>query len=127
MYPRDYLAIPVLAGSLAYAMAEMFHWRGGLDRKFGQAPGFYATIFVSLVAGVLLDTLGVSPIQALLYRVILYGLTAPVMIDLVLHLANNKAVMGSYANGRTSNLLGAMTLVLRSTAAILLLYLQFFA
>jgi NRAMP (natural resistance-associated macrophage protein)-like metal ion transporter len=121
------LAIPVLAGSLAYALAETFHWRGGLDRKFGQAPGFYATIFVSLVAGVLLDTLGVSPIQALLYTAILYGLTAPVMIGLVLHLANNKAVMGRHANGRTSNILGAITLVLMSAAAILLLYLQFFS
>jgi NRAMP (natural resistance-associated macrophage protein)-like metal ion transporter len=121
------LAIPVLAGSLSYAVAETFHWRAGLDRNFRQAPGFYLTIIVSLVAGVLLDQLGISPIQALLYTAILYGLTAPVMIAIVLHLANNKAVMGEFTNGRLSNLLGYTTLALMSVAAVALLYFQFVA
>jgi len=121
------LAIPVLAGALAYAMAQTFRWRGGLDRRLRQAPAFYATIFASLGVGVLLDTLGISPIQALLYTAILYGLTAPVMIVLVLHLANNKAVMGEFTNGRVSNMLGLLTLVLMSAAAGLLLYFQFVA
>ncbi|GAC1381756.1 MAG: divalent metal cation transporter [Hymenobacter sp.] len=121
------LAIPVLAGCLAYATAETFHWREGLDRKFSQAPAFYGTILVSLVAGVLLDLLGISPIQALLYTAILYGLTAPLMIGIVLHLANNKAVMGEHVNGRVSNALILLTLVLMSAAAIVLLYLQFFS
>ena len=121
------LAIPVLAGALAYALTETLHWRGGLDRTLRQAPGFYGTIFVSMVAGLLLDQFGISPIQALLYTAILYGLTAPVMIALVLHLANNEAVMGAFTNGRTSNILGGFTLVLMSAAAALLLYFQFIA
>ena len=121
------LAIPVLAGALAYALTETLHWRGGLDRTLRQAPGFYGTIFVSLGAGLLLDRFGISPIQALLYTAILYGLTAPVMIAIVLHLANNKAVMGHYVNGRTSNVLGGLTLLLMSAAAALLLYFQFVA
>ena len=121
------LAIPVLAGCLAYAMAQTFGWRGGLDRKLRQAPAFYATIFGSLGAGVLLDRLGISPIQALLYTAVLYGLTAPVMIALVLHLANNRAVMGEFVNGRLSNVLGGLTLLLMSAAAGLLLYFQFVA
>ena len=120
-----FLAIPVLAGSLSYAVAETFHWRAGLDRRFGQAPGFYLTIVVSLVAGVLLDRLGISPIQALLYTAILYGLTAPVIIAIVLHLANNKIVMGEFANGKLSNVLGFAALALMSAAAVALLYLQF--
>ena len=119
------LAIPVLAGALSYAVAETFHWRAGLDRKFGQAPGFYLTVVVSLVAGVLLDRLGIGPIQALLYTAILYGLTAPVIIAIVLHLANNTAVMGEFTNGKLSNILGFATLVLMSAAAVALLYLQF--
>ena len=119
------LAIPVLAGALSYAVAETFHWRAGLDRKFGQAPGFYLTVVVSLVAGVLLDRLGIGPIQALLYTAILYGLTAPVMIAIVLHLANNTAVMGAFTNGKLSNILGFTTLALMSAAAVALLYLQF--
>ena len=121
------LAIPVLAGCLAYATSETFHWREGLDRKFGQAPAFYGTIFISLVAGVLLDTLGISPIQALLYTAILYGLTAPIIIAVVLHLANNKAIMGKYTNTRLSNSLVSITLLLMSAAAIALLYFQFFS
>lgn len=121
------LAVPVLAGSLAYAMAETFHWRGGLDREFQQAPGVYLTVVVSLVVGVLLDRLGIGPIQALPYTAILYGLTAPVMIALVLHLANNKAVMGKLTNDMISNILGMITLLLMSAAAITLLYFQFFS
>ena len=121
------LAIPVLAGALSYAMAETFGWRAGLDRKPWQAPGFYLTVVVSLGAGLLLDLLGVSPMQALLYTALLYGLTAPVMIGIVLHLANNPAVMGHFVNGRRANLLGGITLVLMSAAAVLLLYFQFFA
>lgn len=118
------LAIPVLAGSLSYAVAQTFGWRGGFDRKFHQAPAFYLTITVSLVVGLLLDLLGISPIQALLYTAILYGLTAPIMVALILHLANNKAIMGKFTNGRLSNSLGGITLVLMSAAAILLLYFQ---
>ena len=121
------LAVPVLAGSLAYAMAETFHWRGGLDRKFRQAPGFYLTVVVSLIVGMLLDRLGIGPIQALLYTAILYGLTAPVMIALIIHLANNKAVMGKLTNGLISNISGIITLLLMSAAAIILLYFQFFS
>jgi len=121
------LAIPVLAGCLAYATSETFRWRGGLDRKFGQAPAFYGTIFISLVAGVLLDMLGISPIQALLYTAILYGLTAPIIIAVVLHLANNKVIMGKYTNTRLSNSLVSITLLLMSAAAIALLYFQFFS
>ena len=119
------LAIPVLAGALSYAMAETFRWRSGLDRKFRQAPGFYLTMLVSMVVGVLLNTLGIGPIQALLYTAILYGLTAPVMIGIVLHLANNRKVMGKFTNGWLSNLLGGVSLVLMSAAALALLYFQF--
>lgn len=121
------LAIPILAGSLAYAMAETFAWQGGLDRTIRQAPGFYLTIILSLIVGVLLDLLGVSPIHALLYTAILYGLTAPVMIAIILHIANNKAIMGEFVNHRLSNVAGSVTLVLMSAAAITLLYLQFFS
>lgn len=70
----------------------------------------------------LLDFLGISPIQALLYTATLYGLTAPVMIAIVLHLGNNKAVMGDLANGKVSNTLGLITLVLMSGAAVLLYF-----
>jgi NRAMP (natural resistance-associated macrophage protein)-like metal ion transporter len=120
-----FLAIPVLGGSLSYIVAETFNWRQGLDKKFNQAPGFYLTLVVSLLAGLAMDFLKISPIQALIYTAILYGLTAPVMIALVLHICNNPAIMGTAVNGKGSNILGTLALMLMTAAAIALVWFQF--
>jgi NRAMP (natural resistance-associated macrophage protein)-like metal ion transporter len=120
-----FLAIPVLAGSLSYILAETFGWKEGLDKKFHQAKGFYITLIVSLVVGLSLEFLGISPIQALIYTAVLYGLTAPVMIGIIMHICNNKKVMGEFTNKRWSNVLGSMTLALMSVAAVALIYFQF--
>jgi len=120
-----FLAIPVLGGSLSYIVAETFNWRQGLDKKFNQAPGFYITLAFSLLAGLCLDFLHISPIKALLYTAILYGLTAPVMIVLVMHICNNRKIMGDAVNKRGSNVLGALALVLMTAAAVALVWFQF--
>jgi Mn2+/Fe2+ NRAMP family transporter len=120
-----FLAIPVLGGSLSYIVAETFGWQQGLDKKFNQAPGFYLTLVVSLGAGLCLDFLHISPIQALIYTAILYGLTAPVMIALVLHICNNPKIMGDSVNKKWSNILGAAALVLMTAAAVALVWFQF--
>lgn len=119
-----FLAIPVLAGSLSYILAETFNWKEGLDRKFHDAKGFYITLIVSLIIGLSLDFLGISPIQALIYTAVLYGLTAPVMIAIIIHISNNKKVMGKFTNKRWSNVLGSITLISMSVAAFALIYLQ---
>jgi NRAMP (natural resistance-associated macrophage protein)-like metal ion transporter len=120
-----FLAIPVLAGTLSYILAETFGWEQGLDKKFNEAKGFYITVIVSLLIGLSLDFLGISPIQALIYTAILYGLTAPVMIAIVLHIANNKKIMREFVNGAYTNIVGAITLVLMSAAAFALVYFFF--
>jgi len=120
-----FLAIPVLGGSLSYIVAETFNWRQGLDKKFNQAPGFYITLAFSLLAGLCLDFLHISPIQALLYTAVLYGLTAPVMIVLVMHICNNRKIMGDAVNKRGSNILGAFALILMTAAAVALVWFQF--
>jgi len=120
-----FLAIPILAGSLSYIVTETFGWKQGFEKKFTQAPRFYFIIVVSLIAGLLLDLLGITPIQALIYTAVLYGLTAPVMIAVILHICNNKKVMGAETNGKWSNILGVVTLILMSVAAIALIYFQF--
>jgi NRAMP (natural resistance-associated macrophage protein)-like metal ion transporter len=120
-----FLAIPVLAGSLSYIVAETFDWKQGLQKKFSQAPGFYLTITLSLIAGLCLDFLNISPIQALFYTAVLYGLTAPVMILIVLHICNNAKVMGTSVNNRWSNITGGFTFLLMTLAAIALIYFQF--
>jgi Mn2+/Fe2+ NRAMP family transporter len=80
---------------------------------------------VSLVAGLCLDFLNISPIQALIYTAILYGLTAPVMIALVLHICNNPKIMGTDVNSKWSNILGIAALVLMTVSAIALVWFQF--
>lgn len=120
-----FLAIPVLAGSLSYQLAETFGWDGGLDKKFYQAKGFYIVAIVSIVLGLTLNFAGVSPVQSLIYTAILYGLTAPVMIAVVLHISNNKKIMKEYTNRPHSNILGFITLILMTAAAVALLWFQF--
>jgi NRAMP (natural resistance-associated macrophage protein)-like metal ion transporter len=122
-----FLAIPVLAGCLSYILAETFNFSKGLDKKFYQAKPFYGMIIVSLVAGLCLQFLGITPVQALLYTAILYGLTAPVMIVVILHIANNKKIMGRHTNSMLSNVLGVFTLLLMTAAAVGLVWFQFFA
>ena len=119
------LAIPVLSGSLSYIISETFGWEQGLDKKFHEAKAFYLVIVISLILGLLMTKLGISPVKALIYSAILYGLTAPVLIAIILHIANNKKVMGNYTNGKLSNILGFATLILMTAAAVVMLYLQF--
>ncbi len=119
------LAIPVLSGSLSYIITETFGWEQGLDKKFHEAKAFYLVIAISLILGLLMNYIGISPIKALIYSAILYGLTAPILIAIILHIANNKKVMGKYTNGKLSNILGFATLILMTSAAVVMLYLQF--
>ncbi|HLI92778.1 MAG TPA: Nramp family divalent metal transporter [Puia sp.] len=119
-----FLAIPVLAGSVSYMLAETFNFSKGLDKKFYEARQFYLVIIVSLVAGLCLQLFGITPVQALIYTAILYGLTAPVMIVLLMHIGNNKKIMGRHTNSPLSNILGALTLLLMTAAAVGLIWLQ---
>jgi NRAMP (natural resistance-associated macrophage protein)-like metal ion transporter len=119
------LAIPVLAGSQSYMLAETFGWKAGLDKKFPKAKPFYLSIIVSLLVGLSLDFLGISPIKALLYTAISYGLTAPVLIAIILHIGNNKKIMKENTNSRFSNILGFITLILMTAAAVGLIYFLF--
>ena len=88
-----FLAIPVLSGSQSYMLAETFGWKAGLDKKFPQAKAFYITIIISLLIGLSLDFFDVSPIKALLYTAILYGLTAPYLVAVVLLISNNRKII----------------------------------
>ena len=121
------IAIPVLSGSISYIMTETFGWEQGLDKKFHEAKGFYVIIAISLLLGLSLNYIGITPIQSLIYTAILYGMTAPVLIAIILHISNNKKIMGENVNGRLSNILGFMALIIMTVAALALIYLQFSA
>lgn len=118
------IAIPVLSGSISYIFAETFGWEQGLDKKFHEAKAFYLVIAISLVLGLSLNYIGISPIKALVYTAVLYGLTAPVLIAIILHISNNKKIMGENVNGRTTNVLGFIALIIMTSAAAALIYLQ---
>ena len=120
-----FLAIPVLAGSLSYMLAESFGWQEGLDKKFQDAKAFYIVIIFALVIGLLINILGISPMKALIYTAILYGITSPVMIAVVMHIGNNKKIMNNFTNSRLSNTLGMITFIVMTMAAIALIYFQF--
>ncbi len=118
------IAIPVLSGSLSYIFTETFGWEQGLDKKFHEAKGFYIIIAISLLLGLSLNHIGISPIDALIYTAILYGLTAPVLIAIILHISNNQKIMGKFTNSRLSNILGVIAFLIMTIAAGLLIYFQ---
>ena len=100
------LATPVLAGSASYAVAELFAWRAGLDLKPSQARRFYLVLGGAIVAGVLLNTLGLGAIRMLFLSAIINGLLAPPLMLLVMLVGNNRAIMGTRVNGVWLNVFG---------------------
>ncbi len=104
-----FLAIPVLAGSTSYAVAESFGWKEGLYRKWFQARAFYGTIVFSIGCSLLLNFLNIDPIKALIYSAVLNGLIAPVIIYYIVHLSSNGHIMGEFRNARWYTWVGYAT------------------
>ena len=96
------LAIPTLAGSAAYAFAETFDWRQGIDERLPRARAFYAVIGVSIAIGVAMDFLGIGAVRALYWTAVINGLLAPFLMVGILHAASDRKLM----RGQPSSLLG---------------------
>jgi NRAMP (natural resistance-associated macrophage protein)-like metal ion transporter len=117
------LAIPTLAGSAAYAVAETFGWREGLFRRFTRAKRFYLIVVIVIALGCLLNFLSViSPIKALVYSAVLNGVIAPPLIVVLLFICNNKAIVGKNTNGWLSNTLGWLCVAIMGPAAVYMIY-----
>lgn len=116
------LAVPVLAGSVAYAFAEAFHWRAGLYRKLQQAHGFYGVITIATLIGLLINFTPIKPFQLLYYAAIVNGLAAPPLIIGILLIANNKRSMGNKVNNITSNVFGIVIAVLMALASLFFIF-----
>ena len=112
------LAIPVLTGSAAYAVAETFGWRSGLDEKPRHAKKFYGVIALSTLVGVAIDFLGINPITALFWTAVINGVVAPPLLVVVMLVANNKQAMGERTNGVFTNIVGWLAAAVMFTAAI---------
>ena len=115
-----FLAVPVLTGSAAYALAEALGWRHGLDKKPRGAKQFYIIIVLATIAGMLINFLGINPIAALFWTAVINGVLAPPLLVLLMLVANNSKVMGERVNGGWLNLGGWITTVVMFIAAVAL-------
>jgi Mn2+/Fe2+ NRAMP family transporter len=113
------LAVPVLAGSTAYAITEAIGWREGLSRRVSQARAFYAVIAASILVGVALGFVGISPIRALYLAAILNGVAAPPLLVLILLLARSEVVLGEHRARLLSQLLVGATAVVMAVLSVL--------
>jgi NRAMP (natural resistance-associated macrophage protein)-like metal ion transporter len=112
------LAIPTMAGSAAYAFAETFAWRQGLDERLPRAPAFYAVFIASMAAAMCVNLFHVSPIQALYWSAIINGLLAPFLLLGILMVACDRKVMRDQCSSWVSRIVVAMATILMFGAAI---------
>ena len=112
------LAIPVLAGSSSYVVAESFNWKEGLNNRLGKAYAFYGVIIISMLIGMGMNFLGIDPIKALIYAALANGFVAPIVLLLIVRLADNKRVMGKWRNSRLSTSLAYLTVAAMSLSCL---------
>jgi NRAMP (natural resistance-associated macrophage protein)-like metal ion transporter len=113
-----FLAVPTLAGSAAYAFAETFAWRQGLDERFVRARSFYLVFIVSMGIAITLNFLHISPVKALYWAAIINGLLAPFLLVGILVIACNRKIMRDQPSSMTSRIVVGTTTVLMFGAAI---------
>jgi len=112
-----FLAVPVLTGSAAYAVAEAFEWECKLDDKPHEAKAFYAVIAASTLVGVLINFTGVNAMSALFWTAVINGLVSPPLLVIIMLVSNNKTVMGRNVNGTVTNIFGWLAAVVMFAAA----------
>lgn len=115
------LAVPVLAGSAAYALGETLHWRVGLDRKPAAARAFYGAIAVATLLGMGLNILAISPIKALFWSAIINGVVAVPVIVAMMLMTENERVMGKFTIAGPLRVLGWVTAAAMGLAVLAML------
>lgn len=116
------LAVPVLAGALAYAVAETFGISVGLGKTFTQATGFYIILTVAVLLGTGLNFMHIDPILMLYYAAAVNGILAAPLLAIIITIANNKKILGEYTNGKLSNVLVILTALIMGIISLLTLY-----
>ena len=114
------LAVPVLAGSAAYAVGETMHWRVGLNHDLRHARRFYAVIAASTVVGLGMNFLHIDPIRALFWSAVINGVVAVPIMAMMMLLATNKAAMGDFTLSLRQKVLGFTATAVMLAAAIAL-------
>lgn len=93
------IGVPIMAGSAAYALAEAFNFKNGLNLKLKQAHGFYGAITIATLVGLLINYIGIDPMKALVYSAVLNGFVAVPLIYLIAKISSDKKIMGKYRSG----------------------------
>ena len=114
------LALPVLAGSAAYAVGEALHWKVGLNSDPMKAPRFYGVIAAGMAAGLLLNFLHVSPIKALFWSAVINGVVAVPIMILMMIMTQNRKVMGKFTLSRGQKFWGWLSTAAMGAAAVAL-------
>lgn len=112
------LAVPVLAGSTAYALAESFGWNHGLYRKLEQAYAFYGVIIISMLIGIAANFLQLDPIRMLIYAAVANGIIAPFILFFVVRLSGDAHLMGQHANRPFTSFIGWVTIGVMAVSGI---------
>src|SRR5215467_8653989 len=115
------LAIPVLAGASAYALSDAFGWKQGLSKSFTHARNFHMVIAASTIIGLLINFTN-YPIKALVYSAVINGIVAVPILIAVMKIANDKKILKDKINGRVSNVIGWITVVIMGIAVVILLF-----
>ncbi len=117
------LAVPILTGSTAFAIAETFGWKRSLDRPPSTAKPFYAVIIGGTLVGMLINFAGINAIDALVWTAVINGFLAPPLLLILMLVANNRTVLGDAVNGRFENAVGwAATIAMFAAAIALVTY-----
>jgi len=116
------LAIPVLAGSAAYAVSESMRWRFGLYRRFREAHAFYGVIVVATILGIALNFIGLDPIKALIYSAVANGIVSPIVLFIIVHMSSREDVMGARKNGPLVKVVGWICVLLMIVSAVGAIY-----
>lgn len=115
------LAVPVLAGSGAYAISEIMKWKEGLDLKFRQAKGFYLVIAVSILVGMVINFFHVNPIAALYYSAFINGIIALPLLAAIMLIGDNPKIMGEERHPKWVKFFGWLSIIFVASATIVLL------
>lgn len=112
------IGVPVLAGSGAYALSEVMGWKEGLERKVGDARGFYGIIAVSVLAGLGIQYSPISPMKALFWSAVINGVVAVPLLVVIIILVSKKSVMGAFTASRPLIVLGWIATAIMGAAAV---------
>jgi NRAMP (natural resistance-associated macrophage protein)-like metal ion transporter len=112
------LAVPVLAGSAAYAVTESFRWPNGLDRKALEAREFYAIISLATIGGMLLNFTPIDPIKALFWSALINGVIAVPIMAVMLLLSCEEEIMGAFTLSRRHRIIGWMGVAVMLAAVV---------